>query len=134
MRIRYSFCQFKLHFSAVFSNPSVWLYTSLTFGVEEYLRPLAAYAPNLCPDKAYDFDEVRELQHRFGLTAPIRRRGEEARAIARKAGYRARRWVVERTHSGMERFCRLLIRWEKKPENYIGPLHFGLPGYSDRLL
>jgi transposase len=59
-------------------------------------RPLAAYAPHLCLDKAYNFDEVREPLRRFGFTAPLRRRGEEARAIAREAGYRARRWVVER--------------------------------------
>ncbi|MFZ0894033.1 MAG: IS5/IS1182 family transposase, partial [Candidatus Nitrosopolaris sp.] len=38
--------------------------------------------------------------------------------------YRARRWVVERTHSWMNRFRRLLIRWEKRIENYIGMLHF----------
>ena len=31
---------------------------------------------------------------------------------------------VERTHSWMNRFRRLLIRWEKKPENYMGLLHF----------
>ncbi|MFZ0325859.1 MAG: transposase, partial [Nitrososphaeraceae archaeon] len=38
--------------------------------------------------------------------------------------YRARRWVVERTHSWMNRFRRLLIRWEKKVENHIATLHF----------
>ena len=38
--------------------------------------------------------------------------------------YRARRWVVERTHSWMNRFRRLLVRWEKRIENYIGMLHF----------
>ena len=32
--------------------------------------------------------------------------------------------VVERTHSWMNRFRRLLIRWEKKVENYFGMLHF----------
>jgi putative transposase len=32
---------------------------------------------------------------------------------------RARRWMVERTHSWMNRFRRLLIRWEKKPDNYL---------------
>jgi putative transposase len=37
--------------------------------------------------------------------------------------YRARRWVVERTHSWMNRF-RLLVRWEKKEDNYIAILHF----------
>ncbi|VVB55727.1 Transposase DDE domain protein [uncultured archaeon] len=39
-------------------------------------------------------------------------------------GYRARRWVVERTHSWLNRFRRLLIRWEKKIENYSAMLHF----------
>ncbi len=39
-------------------------------------------------------------------------------------GYRARRWVVERTHSWFNRFRRLLIRWEKKPANYLGMIHF----------
>ncbi|MBI2787096.1 MAG: IS5/IS1182 family transposase, partial [Elusimicrobia bacterium] len=27
------------------------------------------------------------------------------------------------THSWMNRFRRILIRWEKKPENYFGLLH-----------
>jgi putative transposase len=38
-------------------------------------------------------------------------------------GYRARRWVVERTHSWLNRFRRLLIRWDKKLENYLALLH-----------
>ncbi|MGA9151597.1 MAG: hypothetical protein WBZ36_13550, partial [Candidatus Nitrosopolaris sp.] len=38
--------------------------------------------------------------------------------------YRARHWIVERTHSWMNRFRRLLIRWEKKVENYVAMLHF----------
>jgi len=37
---------------------------------------------------------------------------------------RARRWVVERTHSWFNRFRRLLIRWEKKAENYVAFVHF----------
>src|SRR6478752_3932729 len=36
----------------------------------------------------------------------------------------APRWVVERTHSWMNRFRRVLIRWEKRVENYFGMLHF----------
>lgn len=44
--------------------------------------------------------------------------------IAREAGQRARRWVVERTHSWLNRFRRILVRWEKKAENYIALLHF----------
>jgi putative transposase len=37
---------------------------------------------------------------------------------------RARRWVVERTHSGINRFRRLLIRWEKREDTYLAMLHF----------
>jgi putative transposase len=77
----------------------------------------------MCLDKGYDFDEVRELLATFGFTAHIRARGEEAQAIKHAAGYKARRWVVERTHSWMNRFRRLLIRWDKKGRNYLAFLH-----------
>ena len=60
----------------------------------------------------------------FGFTVHIRSRGEEAKELAKEAGKRARRWVVERTHSWMNRFRRILIRWEKKSQNYIAFLHF----------
>jgi len=32
--------------------------------------------------------------------------------------------VVERTHSWMNRFRRILIRWEKKASNYLALPHF----------
>lgn len=75
-------------------------------------------------DKGYDYDEVRDLLDEFGYTAHIRSRGEEAKAIKSDARFRARRWVAERTHSWMNRFRRILIRWEKKTENFLGLLHF----------
>lgn len=78
---------------------------------------------NLCMDKGYDYDEVRDLAKEFRYTAHIRARGEEAQKIKRSARFKARRWVVERTHSWMNRFRRILIRWEKKAENYLGLLH-----------
>ena len=78
----------------------------------------------LCLDKGYDFDEVRQTMPEFGFTAHIRSRGEEAQAIKREAGFKARRWVVERTHSWMNRFRRILIRWDKSADNYIAFLHF----------
>ena len=77
----------------------------------------------MCLDKGYDFEEVRQLLAEFGFTAHIRARGEEAQAIRQEAGFKARRWVVERTHSWMNRFRGLLVRWEKKPHNYIALLH-----------
>src|SRR5262245_50806536 len=77
----------------------------------------------LCLDKGYDHDEVRALLDEFGFTAHIRARGEEAQALKQEAGLRARRWVVERTHSWMNRFRRVLIRWDKKACNYVVFLH-----------
>jgi putative transposase len=86
-------------------------------------QPTADQPQGLCLDKGYDYDEVRELAAEFRYTAHIRARGEETQAIKREAGYKARRWVVERTHSWMNRFRAILIRWEKKPANYLGLLH-----------
>lgn len=78
----------------------------------------------MCLDKGYDYDQVRQTLTEFGFTAHIRTRGEEAQEIAQTAGKKARRWVVERTHSWMNRFRRILVRWDKKPENYLAFLHF----------
>ena len=78
----------------------------------------------LCLDKGYDYDDVRAMLTEFGFTAHIRSRSEEARELVAEAGKRARRWVVERSHSWMNRFRRILVRWEKKPEHYLAFLHF----------
>ncbi len=76
----------------------------------------------LCMDAGYDYDEVREIAQAFAYTTHIRPRGEEKKAC--EAGKKARRWVVERTHSWLNRYRRLLIRWEKKGHNYLAMLHF----------
>jgi len=95
---------------------------------------------NMCMDKGYDFPDIRELAEDYGYTAHIRSRGEENNQ-KKIPGYRARRWVVERTHSWLNRFRRLLIRWEKKLDNYLALLHFACAwitsehlDFSDRLL
>lgn len=80
---------------------------------------------HLCLDKGYDYQEPRDLAREFGFTLHLRTRGEEIEA-KRHAGARARRWVVERAHSGMNRFRRILVRWEKKPASYLAMLHFAL--------
>jgi transposase len=92
--------------------------------VVERPEPTDEQPQGMCLDKGYDYQEVRDTLAEFGFTAHIRSRGEEAKAIKREAGFRARRWVVERTHSWMNCFRRILIRWEKKPENHIAFLHF----------
>lgn len=86
-------------------------------------KPTRKNPQGMCLDKGYDYDNVRDLVKEFGYTAHIKARGEEAQAIKRQAGFKARRWVVERTHSWMNRFRRILTRWEKKAENYLALLH-----------
>jgi putative transposase len=100
--------------------------------VEETLASIPVEVPlhsaeekqNLCLDKGYAYDEVRELAEEFEFTAHIPPKGKAGQAVKRKARQKARRWVVERTHSWLNRFRGILIRWCKKPENYIAMLHF----------
>jgi len=87
-------------------------------------EPTAEVPHGMCLDKGYDYDEVREILAEFGFTAHITARGDEAKDLKQEAGKRARRWVVERSHSWMNRFRRILVRWDKKPENYLAFLHF----------
>ena len=64
-----------------------------------------------------------DLAEEFEYTLHVRSRGEEAADLKRKTGDKVRRWVVERTHSWLNRYRRILIRWEKKPENYMAMVH-----------
>ena len=86
-------------------------------------RPDDGTIENLCMDKGFDYPEVRELAEEFGFIAHIVTRGQEKEAKTRIPRYRARRWVVERTHSWINRFRRLLVRWEKKKANYLAMIH-----------
>ena len=86
----------------------------------------------LCLDKGDDEDEVRDVLAECGFTAPIRARGEEAKALQQDAGFRARRWVVERTHRWLNRCRRVLIRWDKTVRTYLGFLHLACAYITDR--
>jgi putative transposase len=86
------------------------------------VRAPANTAQHLCLDKGYDYADAEHAVRRRRYVPHIRRRGEERRACRR--GTRSRRWVVERTTSWFNRCRKLLIRWEKKPENYLALVHF----------
>lgn len=62
-------------------------------------EPTPVAPQGLCLDKGHDYDEVRAIVEEFAFTAHICARGEEAKKIKRSARFKARRWVVERTHS-----------------------------------
>jgi hypothetical protein len=54
----------------------------------------------------------------------IRPRGEEKQEIERNPDFKARRWVVEVSHSFVNRFRKLLVRFEKKDCNFRGLIEF----------
>lgn len=93
--------------------------------VEETIKSMPVSPPdketvrqNMCMDKPYDSAEIRVALEELGYVPHVRTRGEERKRKRKTPRYRARRWVCERTHSWMNRFRRILIRWEKKVANY----------------
>jgi transposase len=78
---------------------------------------------NVCLDKGYDYRDVRDSLLEDGYVPHIVTRGQERELKRKSPKYRARRWVCERTHSWMNRFRRILVRWEKKVKNYEAMLH-----------
>ena len=88
--------------------------------------PKPGESQGMCRDKNYDRQEIYSLLKEFGFTAHIRARGEEAQYLKRSARAKARRWVVESAHSWLNRFRAILIRWNKKAQNYLGFLHLAL--------
>jgi putative transposase len=77
-------------------------------------RPLKKQ--NLCLDKGYDYPEIERESTKRRYVPHIRQRGEERLINTR---YPTKRWVVERTKSWHNRFRKLLVRYEKKSENYL---------------
>ena len=87
-------------------------------------EPMEEQPQHLCLDAAYDSTAVcQDLLDRHSIPH-IRSRGQEKIEKSTIPDYRARRWVVERTHSWLNRSRRLLVRWEKKVENYLAFLHW----------
>jgi len=72
---------------------------------------------NLCLDKGYDYPEIEKESIKRRYVPHIRHRGVEKELI--KVEYVTKRCVVERTNSWHNRFRKLLVRYEKKSENYL---------------
>ena len=87
------------------------------------LRPksIGRRRQHLCLDKGYCGRPTEALARRLRYIPHIPRKGEVQ--AKRRAGQRARRWVVEGSHSWTNRARRLLIRWEKKVSNYLAFVH-----------
>lgn len=86
--------------------------------------PSALEEQHFFADKGYDYNEVDVIVAQWGYTAHISRRGVDVNIWEVPPKFRAKRWVVERSHAWMNKFRRLIVRWEKKAENYLSFLHF----------
>lgn len=75
---------------------------------------------NLCLDAGGSTQAVESR----GYTAHIRPGGEEKKEKECNPDFKARRWVVEVTHSFFDRFRKLLVRFEKRSDNYLALIHF----------
>ena len=89
-------------------------------------RPAPSEGPqNLCLDKAYSNTPCVTVADAANYEVHVPDKANAVVKRKRKPGRRKpRRWVVEVTHSWINRFRRLLIRWEKKAGNYRALLDF----------
>jgi transposase len=82
---------------------------------------------HLCLYRAYNSKAVEQkiIKRGYELHVPCKRKRGEEKAkdkenTFQKRYHPRRRWFVERTNSWHNRFRKLLVRYEKKAENYLG--------------
>ena len=82
---------------------------------------------NLIGDNAYDSDKLDAELRQYGieLIAPHRcNRRNKTQDLRRMRRYR-RRWKIERLFAWLQNFRRLVVRYERYAENFLGMLHLG---------
>lgn len=101
-------------------HDSLLLQDALEAVIVEPPNPYTELKQHLCLDKAFDGKPSEATAQVFGYEPHIRRIGEEKRdPKSGKKTRKARRWVVERTIGWLNRCRGILIRYEKKAENYL---------------
>jgi putative transposase len=90
--------------------------------VIERPEPTPEAPQNLCLDAAYDNPTGREAATTAKYTPHIVPVRKEERSKARRKGHKPRRWVVERTLAWLCKCRGILVRYDKKDENYLGLL------------
>jgi len=82
---------------------------------------------NLIGDNAYDSDKLDTELRQYGieLIAPHRcNRRNKTQDLRRMRRYR-RRWKIERLFAWLQNFRRLVVRYERYAENFLGMLYLG---------
>lgn len=78
---------------------------------------------HLCADKAYDGKDALKIIVSKEYIPQVSTRGEEIQQKKTNPTWKARRWVVEVTHSWFNRFRKILVRYEKLKDTYMALLH-----------
>lgn len=84
--------------------------------------PSSKRPQRLCADAGYKGAPARREAQMRNYQPQIKQRREEAEAKRTVPDYKARRWVVERTHSWLNRYRKLLVSFEKTEEGYVALL------------
>jgi len=78
---------------------------------------------NLCADKGYAGQPAIDIIISNGYIPHVKKRGEEIQEKKNNPNWKARRWVVEVSHSWFNRFRKILVRYEKLNDTYMALLH-----------
>lgn len=78
---------------------------------------------HLCADAGYVGKGALAAVRARKYQPHVRSRKEEAEQKQLQPGYRARRWVVERSHSWFNGYRKLLVSFEKTEASYKGLLY-----------
>lgn len=75
-------------------------------------------------DSAYDSKSIRVILFNYGYVPKISKNKRNSKITVSLKKIEKKRWIVESAHSWMNRFRRLLIRFEKCADNYLALMHF----------
>jgi transposase len=77
---------------------------------------------HLCADKGYEGSKALNIILSNNYVPHVKTRGDEIRAKQNNPQWKARRWIVEVSHSWFNRFRKIIVRYEKLAETYLALL------------
>ena len=86
-------------------------------------NPPQRRSKHLCADAGYTGAPALKIIEEHGYIPHVKGRGQEADELKNDPMKKARRWVVEVTHSWFNRFRKLLVRYEKLDRSFIALNH-----------
>ena len=97
-------------------------------------RPNASQRRNkhLCADAGYTGAPTLKIIKEHDYIPQVKGRRQEASELNGDPKKKARRWVVEVAHSWFNRFCKLLVRYEKLDRSFIALNHLASPIMASR--